>query len=35
MVERTQAEQPRWITPFAAVTQRLEQEIRLDRARIH
>ena len=30
MVERTQAEQPRWITPLATVTPRLEQEIRFD-----
>lgn len=30
MVERTQANQPRWITPLATVTPRLEQEIRLD-----
>ncbi len=30
MVERTQAEQPRWITPLATVTPRLEQEFRFD-----
>jgi hypothetical protein len=30
MVERTQAEQPRWITPVATVTPRLEQEFRFD-----
>jgi hypothetical protein len=30
MVERTQAEQPRWITPLVTVTPRLEQEFRLD-----
>ena len=30
MVERTQAEQPRWITPLATVTPRLEQEVRFD-----
>jgi hypothetical protein len=30
MVERTQAQQPRWITPLATVTPRLEQEIRFD-----
>src|SRR5690348_6810275 len=29
-VERAQAEQPRWITPLATVTPRLEQEVRLD-----
>jgi hypothetical protein len=30
MVERTQAEQPRWMTPLATTTPRLEQEIRFD-----
>ena len=30
MVERAQAEQPRWITPLATVTPRLEQEFRFD-----
>ena len=30
MVEHTQAEQPRWITPLATVTPRLEQEFRFD-----
>jgi hypothetical protein len=30
MVERTQAAQPRWITPLATVTPRLEQEVRFD-----
>ena len=30
MVGRTQSEQPRWITPLATVTPRLEQEVRLD-----
>jgi hypothetical protein len=30
MVERTQAQQPRWITPLATVTPRLEQEFRFD-----
>src|SRR5262249_61785129 len=30
MVERTQAQQPRWITPIATVTPRLEQEVRFD-----
>src|SRR5580765_3703625 len=28
MVERTQSAQPRWITPLATVTPRLEQEVR-------
>src|SRR5262247_1901755 len=30
MVERVQAGQPRWITPLATVTPRLEQEVRFD-----
>jgi hypothetical protein len=30
MVERTQAQQPRWVTPLATTTPRLEQEFRLD-----
>jgi hypothetical protein len=30
MVGRSQSEQPRWITPLATVTPRLEQEVRLD-----
>ena len=30
MVTRIQAEQPRWVTPLATVTPRLEQEVRLD-----
>src|SRR5262247_949921 len=30
MVERVQARQPRWVTPLATVTPRLEQEVRFD-----
>ncbi|HXY06320.1 MAG TPA: hypothetical protein VEI52_00585 [Terriglobales bacterium] len=30
MVSQTQAEQPRWITPLATTTPRLEQEFRYD-----
>ncbi len=33
MVSKTQAEQPRWATPVATVTPRLEQEFRFDAAR--
>ncbi|MGB7586609.1 MAG: hypothetical protein WBM11_17345 [Terriglobales bacterium] len=29
-VDKTQAEQPRWITPLATVTPRLEEEVRYD-----
>src|SRR5947209_7676530 len=30
MATRTQAEQPRWMTPLVTVTPRLEQEFRFD-----
>ena len=34
-MNRTQAEQPHWVTPLVTVTPRLEQEFRTDRACVY